>query len=91
MGIPRMSSILLSAPRRLLHAASSLPYAESNGVGTFLSRKALGLITELQAKNIDQLNSSIKGTAPLQLNGFNQFLRNRIGEFYVVSVDGEDS
>lgn len=61
MGIPTMSLTLRYSARRLLHAASSLPYVETNGVGTFLSRKGLGLITEMQAKNIDQLNASIKG------------------------------
>ena len=47
--------------RRSLHKASCLPYKSGEGVGKFLSAKALKLITQMQDQNIEQLNRSVKG------------------------------
>lgn len=49
--------------RRSLHKASCLPYRPEEGVGKFMSAKALKLITQMQEQNIEQLNRSVKGAA----------------------------
>ncbi len=51
--------------RRTLHALATLPFKETDGVGTFLSPKALQLITSIQRDNIDLLNKTVQGT-PLE-------------------------
>lgn len=47
--------------RRLIHTASTLPFKDSSGVGTFLSSNAVDMLKSSQQASLGLLNRYVRG------------------------------